>query len=42
MTAKAARKEQTDAREALSRSTAAEAAAGDAFHEAEREGFPKE
>ena len=42
VTAKAARKDQSDAREALSRSTSAETAAGDAYHQAEREGFPKE
>jgi hypothetical protein len=40
--AKAARRERADAVEALRVSGAAESAAGDAFHQAEREGFPKE
>jgi hypothetical protein len=40
-TARAARKEQAASAESLRQSEAAEEAAGDAFHEAEREGFPK-
>lgn len=41
ITAAAARKDQTEAAAAVRHSAAAETAAGDAFHAAEREGFPK-
>ncbi len=40
-TARAARRDKDETAEALRRTAAAETAAGDAFHDAEREGFPK-
>jgi hypothetical protein len=42
MTARAARRDQTSTAETLADSTRAEKDAGDAYHDAEREGFPKD